>query len=237
MEGDTQKCPPSCIKPPQCPLVHISSRPISPHISHSYVPSPPCANADNEMVRCAHEDTCKCPRLCHKSFQGLPVHIFFCFWAISLPTQLPFAVFSLLPLLLRLPLPPVRLMALAPATEDLLSKADLAYTNLHVTPLIIAPCLYGIDNSTALWPVHARFSIYDAGAGKRTCTLYAQIPPRSIVGVRTAPVLGTVTLWPVAFQLSPQAAIANFGLTRTAPHRHRAPRSTKNYQNYRQVWP
>ena len=60
-------------------------------------------------------------------------------------------------------------MALAPATEDLLSKADLAYTNLHVTPLIIAPYMYGIYNSTgtALWPVHARFSIYDAGAGKR----------------------------------------------------------------------
>ena len=26
MEEDTQKCPPSCIKPPQCPLVHISFR-------------------------------------------------------------------------------------------------------------------------------------------------------------------------------------------------------------------
>ena len=62
-----------------------------------------------------------------------------------------------------------------------------------------------------------------------------KFPPE--VGVRTAPVLGTVTLWPVVFQLSPQAAIANFGLTRTAPYRYRAPRSTKNYQNYRQVWP
>ena len=138
-------------------------------------------------------------------------------------------------MLLRLLLPPVRLMTLAPATEGLLSVAGSSNTNLHVTPLIIAPNLHGVDNSTALWPVHARFSIYDTGTGKRTCTLCAQIPPRSIVGVRTAPVLGTVTLWPVVFQLSPQAAIANFGLTRTAPHR--APRSTKNYQNYRQVWP
>ena len=35
-------------------------------------------HADNEMVaHCAREDTCKCPRLCHKLFKALPVHVYF----------------------------------------------------------------------------------------------------------------------------------------------------------------
>jgi hypothetical protein len=89
-----------------------------------HVPSPPHAHADNEEngSLCARGHL-QVPSFIPQAISGSASSCLVSFWAISLPKHLHSAVFSLLALFLRLPLPPVRLMtlALAPAMEGLLS--------------------------------------------------------------------------------------------------------------------
>jgi hypothetical protein len=111
-------------------------------------------------------------------------------------------------------------MALAPAMEGLLSVADLTNTNLHVIPLITAPCLYDVNDVTAPWAGHARFShikYYDAGTAPVTGKCTPKFPTR---------ISQAQSLWPLVFQLSNQAAITHFGLASAAQYRG-VPKITK----------
>ena len=80
-----------------------------------------------------------------QDIQGLPVHIFL-FLGDLAPHTPPFRrILTPAPAATTTPLLPARLMTQAPATEGLLSVADLTNTNLHVIPLIIVPCLFDIN--------------------------------------------------------------------------------------------
>ena len=99
MEEDTQKCPPSCIKPPQCPLVHISFRfgrchstfPIF-HISIFHITTSPRRHVPTRtmkwLVACTRTlASILVPATRHG--KSACSHLF-CFCAISLPHTPPF---------------------------------------------------------------------------------------------------------------------------------------------------
>ena len=84
MEEDTQKRPPSCIKPPQCPLAHVSFR-FSPHHStflifhiftlpHLIATMRPCGQRNGSLRARGHLQVSSCMQ---QGIASLPVHIYF----------------------------------------------------------------------------------------------------------------------------------------------------------------